>query len=644
MNTRSRISALDLFSRLLTLAVFAITVLATNLSCVAQTSSGRADDSCGIRAYALRCEGFDLPPAQNDASSSVPGVSPVNSNGLKVYRARLDSNVKAEGAGSLLFDVPESAGPNGAGDFHMNFSDSPFAIQFGEGSSQGSEFYIQWRQRFDSPTLKNRVRGGGGFKQVIVGFGDSMQSSRPVIQPSCSDGEIVVQPYYQLNLPRVYHGCGSKDDTYEPIFPVAKSGVYLLQDSLGCYSQQLGNCFMFQPDQWMTFQLHVKLGKDYRNDRNYHHDSTIELWGAPEGKPSELISSVTDYDIVQHQILRDGASVPRQFGKIWLLPYETDRCLADFSISSIERDGRTATATLNQATYCIKVGDQILIQAGNDLANGGPFTVTAVSKNTVSYNDSRQATKVSGGNLRDKNLEAPGKFWYDGLIISKRRVPDPDVKTPNPPDDLVVSVRQGDNQLTWRDNSDVGGSGPAAGFVIERCAGDRYRDCLVNPSNFKQVARVPLTTSWMDRSGSGSLYTYRVRAFNNQGSSAWSNVATNLPGIASDVTAQVVGSNQVRIAWKQSPPSNQIGYEIERCSGPVSQCGNPDGKGLYQVISNRIPANQTEFIDPGVSLGQVYCYRVKAVGSAGAYRDWGSKYYPGTSYGGGTAASEVTVK
>ena len=37
-------------------------------------------------------------------------------------------------------------------------------------------------------------------------------------------------------------------------------------------------CLGLYPDEWMTIQIHVKVGTWYRNDRKYHRDSTVEFW------------------------------------------------------------------------------------------------------------------------------------------------------------------------------------------------------------------------------------------------------------------------------------------------------------------------------------------------------------------------------
>jgi hypothetical protein len=67
----------------------------------------------------------------------------------------------------------------------------------------------------------------------------------------------------------------------------------------------------------MTFQLIVKIGTWYKNDRKYHNDSLIELWVAREGEPSRQIIS-HKYDLANNNPLA-------KYGKVWLLPFLTGK-------------------------------------------------------------------------------------------------------------------------------------------------------------------------------------------------------------------------------------------------------------------------------------------------------------------------------
>ncbi len=114
--------------------------------------------------------------------------------------------------------------------------------------------------------------------------------------------------------------------------------------------------------------------------------------------------------------------------------------------------------------------------------------------------------------------------WFDDMIISTRRIPDPDVATPNAPDSLNLSnVTTSSVTVNWRANSQNGTAQDDTGFLIERCAGNGQA-CLPNPqSGFAQIGTTaPGATSYVDSTVvSGSTYTYRVRAKNPSGNSAY---------------------------------------------------------------------------------------------------------------------------
>ncbi len=204
----------------------------------------------------------------------------------------LDCEVAVSGC-SLRFTIPSHSGSGASGSWFLNFSDD-FSMRFGE----GEEFYVQWRQRFSRPFLETRFLGGG-WKQAIIGEGD-----RPDYAPdgkviwSCTQLELTVQNTYLRGYPQMYHSCGAKDEHYEPL-PDYRAADY-------------------EPDQWMTFQVRVKIGTWYKNDRNYHGDSIVELWVAREGQPSRRVVVAEDYDIAN---TKSGA----KYGKLWLLPYHTGK-------------------------------------------------------------------------------------------------------------------------------------------------------------------------------------------------------------------------------------------------------------------------------------------------------------------------------
>ena len=126
--------------------------------------------------------------------------------------------------------------------------------------------------------------GGGGWKQVIIGEG-----SRPNDPAySCTTLEVVVQHNYHRGFPHMYHSCGVKDGQYEGLEPPIPPSDFGLQNAIsGCTYQnpRVPPCAGYVANQWMTFQVRIKIGTWYKNDRVYKHDSTIQFWVGKRGKP-----------------------------------------------------------------------------------------------------------------------------------------------------------------------------------------------------------------------------------------------------------------------------------------------------------------------------------------------------------------------
>ncbi|HWR17139.1 MAG TPA: fibronectin type III domain-containing protein [Terriglobales bacterium] len=126
------------------------------------------------------------------------------------------------------------------------------------------------------------------------------------------------------------------------------------------------------------------------------------------------------------------------------------------------------------------------------------------------------------------------EMHYDDIIIADGRIPDPDVRTPQPPDDLSVTI-DSSTQLTlhWRDNA-VNESG----YVVEMCQGKSI-NCYYNGA-WNIQARLPANTTSYVKSGltTNTYYSFRVWAFNSYGrsgkggGSCWWNDDTSCNGNA----------------------------------------------------------------------------------------------------------------
>jgi len=256
----------------------------------------------------VRCFGFDSP------AEIKPHLDPAWDG---VYRGEADATMKASGGASLRFTIPTHSSANTSGNFSLEFADD-LSAQFGA----GEEFYVQWRQRFSPEMLSTEYKGGNGWKQAIIGEG-----SRPGHRAySCTDIEVVVEDTYQMGAPRMYHSCGKKDGQYEPLQVYSQQQqAYLIQNALGCPHHRVTSppCFTYKANQWMTFQVRIKVGTWYLGDKKYRRDSTIQLWVAEEGKASKLVIDFSPERGTGYDLFNDNPA--EKYGKVWLLPYDTNK-------------------------------------------------------------------------------------------------------------------------------------------------------------------------------------------------------------------------------------------------------------------------------------------------------------------------------
>ena len=159
------------------------------------------------------------------------------------------------------------------------------------------------------------------------------------------------------------------------------------------------------------------------------------------------------------------------------------------------------------AQLVVNASDAALVNDGTGLATGkyGKIQISA-------YN-----TNMSGSLVNTA-------VWFDDLMVSTRRIPDPNVATPNAPDSLNLSnISAGSVTVNWRVNSQNGTAQDDTGFLVERCQGDGAA-CLPNPqSGFTQIGTTSAgASSFADNTAvAGTTYTYRVRATNAAGNSGY---------------------------------------------------------------------------------------------------------------------------
>jgi hypothetical protein len=158
--------------------------------------------------------------------------------------------------------------------------------------------------------------------------------------------------------------------------------------------------------------------------------------------------------------------------------------------------------------------------------------------------------------------------------------------------------------LTWEYN---GNSDP--NFQIERCTG---AVC----TNFAQIATVAggSDTRYSNTGlSANTTYTYRVRAYNSVGNSAYTNTAAATtsgsapaPAAPSALSATAVSASQINLTWSDNS-NNETGFSIERCTG--TGCTN------FTQIATAV-AGVASYSSTGLTASTAYTYRVRAYNGA----------------------------
>jgi hypothetical protein len=302
---------------------------------VSNAAAGNADADFQARCTAggvVVCVGFDSASDIAGTYGAPSGILP-SSSGSGVAPT-LDTTVKASGNSSLMFLIPANAGADTSGAYWTNFS-TDFSKQFG----QNSDFFVQWRQRFSPEFISTVPAGAEGWKEVIIGTGDvtgctPSTNASGTCSSSCTNLEVVTLNSFQRGFPEMYNSCSgsASHGPYDPFIESYGSDDFKLQNAMPApyclYSQGMtspvsyfppsGNCLAYFPNEWMTFQVEIQTGPWVNGEFQNSH---VNLWVAREGQPAVQVLNWGPYNLSADP----QSATAQQYGKAWLLPYNTGR-------------------------------------------------------------------------------------------------------------------------------------------------------------------------------------------------------------------------------------------------------------------------------------------------------------------------------
>jgi FtsP/CotA-like multicopper oxidase with cupredoxin domain/fibronectin type 3 domain-containing protein len=238
---------------------------------------------------------------------------------------------------------------------------------------------------------------------------------------------------------------------------------------------------------------------------------------------------------------------------------------------------------------------------------GVNFSVLAtLGVNAISYVD----LAVTAGNTYDYRVaafNAGGASAYSNTASAT--IPGP--QAPNAPDALEAAVEPDVPMihLQWSDNSS-----DETGFLLQRST-DGF--------TFSDLASVVANVAvYDDLAVSGGItYTYRVAAFNANGTSAWSDpVASGTvppdatpPAAPSNLAATNLAQTTLTLTWTDNS-INETGFIIQRATNSSFTRG---------LTTFNVAANLTSYNDSGLKRNTRYFYRIQAIngfnGGAGPF-------------------------
>lgn len=228
--------------------------------------------------------------------------------------------------------------------------------------------------------------------------------------------------------------------------------------------------------------------------------------------------------------------------------------------------------------------------------DGSTWTqVATVSANSTSWQDTGRTASTTYS-YRVQAFNGAGNSSYSNTASATTLA-----SAPAAPSNLSAAAASSSQiNITWTDNS-----ANETGFKIERYDGTTWTQVATVGSN---------VTNWQDTGRTAATtYSYRVRAYNSVGDSAFSNTASattqsaSTPNAPSGLTGTPKDkpSTRVNLSWTDQA-TNESGFRIYRST---------DGLNWSQV--GQAGTNATTFADTTVARGSTYRYKIQAFNTIG---------------------------
>ena len=263
--------------------------------------------------------------------------------------------------------------------------------------------------------------------------------------------------------------------------------------------------------------------------------------------------------------------------------------------------GLVATATSSSAitlTWADQSNNETGFKIERKVGTGSFTQIATVGTNVTAYANTG-LTSSTTYSYRVRSTNSGGDSAYSNTASATTQASAPTI--PATPTGLTATATSSTAiNVAWTDQSNN-----ETGFKIER---------KVGTGSFTQVATVGANVTTYPDSGltASTGYSYRVRATNSVGDSAYSNTASattqgagTVPAAPSGLVATAVSRTQINLTWVDQA-NNEDGFKIER----------KVGTGSFTQIAT-VGANVKTYSDTGLTRNTRYTYRVRAYNSVG---------------------------